>query len=52
MANLEDEKEALEEKIAEKKEEGLWTDEEKENTQKEFRELIEKSEELFKEFKE
>jgi len=52
LADLEDEKEELEERIEKKKKEGLWTEEEKAQTKKEFRELIEKSEDLFKEIKE
>ena len=52
LADLEDEKEALAESIEEKKKEGLWTEEEKENTKEDFRELIKKSEELFQDIKE
>ncbi len=48
LANLEDEKEALEERIDEKKKEGLWTEEEQAKTKEEFKDLIKKSEELFK----
>jgi len=52
LADLEDEKEELEERIDEKKKEGLWTEEDKAKTKKEFRDLIQKSEDLFKEIKE
>lgn len=52
LADLEDEKQELEERIDEKKKVGLWTEEEKEKTKEEFRDLIKKSEELFQEIKE
>ena len=48
LASLADEKTELEEQIEAKKKEGLWTKEEQEKTKKEFRELIEKTEDLFK----
>jgi len=52
LTNLEDEKIELKERIKEKQKEGLWTEEEKEKTKKDFRDLIKKSEELFEEIKE
>lgn len=52
LADLEDEKIELEERIEEKKKEGLWTEEDKDKTKEEFRDLIKKSEELFKDIKE
>jgi len=52
MADLEDEKIELKERIKEKKKEGLWTEEEKEKTKEDFKDLIKKSEELFQEIKE
>lgn len=52
LANLEDEKIELKERIKEKKREGLWTEEEKEKTKEDFRDLIQKSEDLFQEIKE
>ncbi len=52
LADLEDEKIELKERIKEKKEEGVWTEEEKEQTKEDFRDLIKKSEELFEEIKE
>lgn len=52
LTDLEDEKIELKERIKEKKKEGLWTKEEKEKTKEDFRDLIQKSEDLFKEIKE
>ena len=52
LTDLEDEKIELKERIKEKQKEGLWTEEEKEKTKEDFRNLIKKSKELFKEIKE
>ncbi len=52
LTNLEDEKIELKERIKEKQKEGIWTEEEKEKTKEDFRDLIKKSEELFQEIEE
>lgn len=49
FANLEKEKEALQERIEEKQKKGIWTDEEKAKTKEDFSALIKKTEELFRE---
>ena len=51
LKNLEEEKVELEKNIEKKKKEGVWTEEEKEQTREDFKKLIEKTETLFKETK-
>lgn len=47
LADLEEEKEVLQDRIEEKKKEGIWSKEDQANTQKDFEALIKKTEELF-----
>ena len=49
LTKLEAEKDALQERIAQKEKKGLWTEAEKEQTKEDFRQLIQKTEQLFKE---
>lgn len=47
LADLEEEKEVLQDRIEEKKKGGIWSKEDQANTQKDFEALIKKTEELF-----